>query len=356
MKKQGDLPEKPHIITGGFREEAPENSRGSRKQKTEKGKKSSPAYIIIFCASVLLFLAGAIGLISFACRCGKTNEDNEKYRQLHSAAVETPLASESPYDAETPVPVCTQEPAPSPTAVPETPSPSAEVISSAVTPVPSVTFRPSYFDLLSPMLPEMSELYRVNSDIAGWLQIPGVVDLPVVYKDNDYYLHRNLEKKQSDAGTLFLDERCPIFSGTQYLLVHGHNMKDGTMFAPVIHYKTKGLPFLKTHPFAQFSTLHQTDSYVIFAVCHVSLDYQSGRYIPYYGFSSFDTEEEFDDFIKLLKSQSLYSIPIDVDASDSILVLSTCLNDDRIIACFRRVRPYEWTSELNSLINKSTEK
>ena len=104
MKKQGDLPEKPHIITGGFREEAPEKSRGSRKKETEKGKKSSPAYIIIFCASMLLFLAGAIGLISFACRCRKTNEDNDRYRQLHSTAVETPLASESPYNAETPVP------------------------------------------------------------------------------------------------------------------------------------------------------------------------------------------------------------------------------------------------------------
>lgn len=373
MNMHDGSPEKQQIVTGGFREEKPGDHRKSKKSSREKGK-YSPVFLVVLCVSVLLFITGAVGLTCFACRCGQTNRDNERYRELHNARTaedkeQTGEAQGMSGDAEEhspgaeenslPAPAVTAEPSPVPVTPEEQPVPQEESLpATSRTPVPSVTFRPYYYDMLSPVLPEMSDLYRINSDVAGWLRIDSIVDLPVVYRNgddgNEYYLHRNLEKKKSDAGTLFLDEKCPVRSDTRYLLIHGHNMKDGTMFAPIVHYKTKGLPFLKTHPFAEFSTLHETDTYVIFAVCHVSLEYQSSRYIPYYGFSGFDSTEEFDYFIGQLKKHSLYDIPIDVDASDAVLVLSTCLNDDRIIACYRRVRSNEWTSELNSRINHST--
>ncbi|MBO2516171.1 MAG: hypothetical protein CW338_02690 [Clostridiales bacterium] len=358
MSIQDGGPGKRPVITGGFQPEKPESEKENRKGGRKSGGRYPPVFILVFCVSALLFIAGVTGLISYACRCGSTRQDNEAYRQLHSGAVEAQeteisacgtaaaVPEDTPAAAETPVPAPSSLPQQSQAAVPAAPRTAA----------PSVTFRPYYFDTSGAVLPEMNELYKINRDVAGWLEIPGVVDLPVVYRDNDYYLHRNLEGRKSDAGTLFLDENCRIGGKTQYLLIHGHNMKDGTMFAPVVHYKTKGLSFLKVHPFAAFSTLYEKETYVVFAVCYVSLEYRNDRYIPYYGFSSFSDTDEFNDYIRLLKSQSLYDIPVEVDASDPILVLSTCLNDDRLIVCFRRVRSNEWQSGLNSLINRSTAK
>ena len=40
---------------------------------------------------------------------------------------------------------------------------------------------------------------------------------------------------QSASGTLFLDEAHPLEADTQYLVVHGHNMYDGSMFARLTH-------------------------------------------------------------------------------------------------------------------------
>ena len=46
-----------------------------------------------------------------------------------------------------------------------------------------------------------------NPDVVAWIQIPGTqINYPVVQgKDNDYYLHRDLNGQKSTAGTIFLD-------------------------------------------------------------------------------------------------------------------------------------------------------
>lgn len=44
-----------------------------------------------------------------------------------------------------------------------------------------------------------------NPDVVAWIQIPGTqINYPVVQgKDNDYYLHRDLNGQKSTAGTIF---------------------------------------------------------------------------------------------------------------------------------------------------------
>ena len=100
----------------------------------------------------------------------------------------------------------------------------------------------------------MEALYRDNRDLVGWLRMEGILDLPVVYKDNKYYLMHDFYKNKSAAGTLFLDENHPFRENAQNLLLHGHNMKDGTMFGRLVQYETN-LQFLKNNPFIQYSTL-----------------------------------------------------------------------------------------------------
>ena len=64
----------------------------------------------------------------------------------------------------------------------------------------------------------MQELKRLNRDTVGWISISGVVDLPVVYRDNSYYLNHDFQGQKSGAGTLFLDQNHPLAAASLLLL------------------------------------------------------------------------------------------------------------------------------------------
>ena len=76
----------------------------------------------------------------------------------------------------------------------------------------------------------------VNSDIVGWVFIPDSnVDYPICSGNDDYYLNYTYDKRKSAAGSIFLDQRLLTFSDISML--HGHNMRNGTMFSSLKKYK-----------------------------------------------------------------------------------------------------------------------
>ena len=198
-------------------------------------------------------------------------------------------------------------------------------------------------------LPEMESLYNENRDLVAWINIPDVIDLPVVYKDNSYYLTRDFYKNKSASGTLFLDENHPFKENAQNLLLHGHNMKDGTMFGRLVQYETN-MQFLKNNPFIQYSTLWRKEQYVIFAVMRVSLDVRSPEFFNYFTHHTFSSDTQFENYVRALQNRSEYSIPIDVKPTDALLTLSTCLDDDRLVIVARRLREGESKSELRHVV------
>ena len=121
-----------------------------------------------------------------------------------------------------------------------------------------------------------------------------------VYKrqrNNSYYLTHDFAKNKSTAGTIFLDEHHPMTEKTQNLLLHGHNMKDGTMFGRLTQYE-KSIDYLKAHPFVDFSTLWHQERYVIFAVVDVSLDTSSENFLDYFAHPRFSSDAEFASYIR----------------------------------------------------------
>ena len=198
-------------------------------------------------------------------------------------------------------------------------------------------------------LPEMEKLYARNHDLVGWLTIDEVLDLPLVYKDNSYYLTHDFDKNKSTSGTLFLDVNHPLRERTQNLLLHGHNMKDGTMFGRLTQYE-QNIDYLKAHPFVELSTLWEKESYVIFAVLVVSLDVRDERFFDYYSHPTFSSDNAFSIYIRELELRSMYAIPMDVRPSDALLTLSTCMGEDRLVIVCRRVREGESRSSLRETI------
>ena len=96
-------------------------------------------------------------------------------------------------------------------------------------------------------------LIAENSDCIGWLSIDGTnISYPVMHTPSDpqKYLRRNFYGKYSQSGVPFLDGRCDLQSTN--LIIYGHNMRNGTMFADLKEYVDRD--FLNAHRTVKFET------------------------------------------------------------------------------------------------------
>lgn len=205
-----------------------------------------------------------------------------------------------------------------------------------------------YHHITEQYLPEMAAMRQRNGDLAGWLRIPGILDLPVVYFNNEWYLTHDFEGGKNASGTLFLDEAHPVSERTQHLLIHGHNMKDGSMFGLMTHYLRAD--YLKQHPFLTFSTLWEKEEYVVFAVLRISPVPGDSGFFDYLSHPVFASDAAFEDYIAELRGRSLCRTYINVRPSDALLTLSTCVGSERLLIVARRIRMNESIQSLKEMV------
>ena len=219
------------------------------------------------------------------------------------------------------------------------PTPTAPVMESMVPPTaaPEPQLLDSYQYMGDAILPKMQKLIDRNPDTVLWLHIPGgIVDLPVVYRDNTYYLDHEFYGKRSKSGTLFLDEQHPFLNDTQYLVIHGHNWFDGSMFGMLSHYIRKG--YMEEHSTVHLYTLYRQEEYEVIGVLYVPADAQSDGYVPYVGMRKFQSQEQFQGFAELIRENALYwKEGAEMMPDDAYLALSTCYEDYRIVVMCRRI-------------------
>lgn len=191
------------------------------------------------------------------------------------------------------------------------------------------------------MLPDMAELYEQNSDIGGWIKIEDtVIDYPVMYtpEKESKYLYRTFDGKFKYRGELFIGAACTFEPETQTILIHGHNMDDGSMFNALLNYKSEN--YWKKHPTISFSTLYEERTYEIFAAFRDQIYDASDDVFRYYQFIDPQTEEEFNEGISYFMEKSTYDTGINVEYGDRLLMLSTCdhtLTDGRFVVVARLV-------------------
>lgn len=160
-------------------------------------------------------------------------------------------------------------------------------------------------------------LLEINDDVTGWVKIEGTkINYPVVqWEDNDYYLNHNIEKKDSQAGAIFMDFRNDKEGNNKNTILYGHHMKDDSMFNSLMGYKKQS--FYKEHPIIEFDNLYEDMKWEIFSVYITDVDF-------YYIQTDFHDEETYNDFLKQIKEKSLYDTGVEVNKDDRILTLSTC--------------------------------
>lgn len=170
----------------------------------------------------------------------------------------------------------------------------------------------------------VKELKNMNKDFVGVLSIPDtIINYPVMYTEGeDYYLRRSFDKKQSDAGTLFIDKHNNIDPIDDNIIIYGHNMKNGTMFHELLNYKKES--FYKNHKYIYFNKVDNSEKYEIIAVFYSKVYYETDNVFKYYKFYNASNEEELNDYVKNIKKLSLYNTNVNAKLGDKFITLSTC--------------------------------
>lgn len=265
------------------------NNKGKKKQSLT-GKVFYIATQTVLCA-ILFFTAGMLSNKGHAYVSER--EDNEQIRNEFGITFTTP-----------------------------TPTTSTGVAENTAKPVPEYPLKtpPRYTYPEGITIEQLRALKERNSDFAFWLYIGGTtINYNVMQsEDNDFYLHRNIDKKYADSGSLFLDFRNDSETLSGHTIVYGHNMNDGSMFGNLLKFYMGGNDtHLKEHPYLYTYSESGVGIWKIFSVYETTTD-------EYYIETNFSSTDEYYNFIKDLQNKSVFKTDVLLKETDDVMSLSTC--------------------------------
>lgn len=172
-----------------------------------------------------------------------------------------------------------------------------------------------------------ADLYLANEDIIGWIEIEGTkINYPVMQTKDDpeFYLRRSFDKEKASSGTPFMDSSSDIFIPTSNFLIYGHNMKNGTMFHDLLKFKDKD--FYEEHKTFKFDTIYKggQGTYEIVAAGYSKIYSKDSNEFKYYNYAGITSEQDFNAYVKGIKSISEYETNVTPKYGDQLVTLSTC--------------------------------
>lgn len=170
---------------------------------------------------------------------------------------------------------------------------------------------------------DFETLKHTNPDTIGFLKVNGTDIESIIVKttDNNYYLNHNFEKKENSAGWIFADYRNKLDGTDKNIIIYGHNMRNGTMFASLKNILNKEWYQTIENRYVTFITAEETCIYEVFSIYQIESE-------EYYTQTDFNNLE-FISFIDTLKKRSQFNFNVGVSQNDKILTLSTCANNNR---------------------------
>lgn len=198
------------------------------------------------------------------------------------------------------------------------------------------------------ILKEYAKLVEQNNDMVGWIHIPGyskVIDYPVMQSEgNNYYLNKDFYGNYSYAGSIFMDFRNNRKEPDRHIIIYGHAMNDYSMFGNLKEFPDKPEQHTKNTKI-YLDLLDTRLEYEIFSTyyCKASDNYRQ---------IAFQSDNEFMDFLELLRGRSVYDYGVELSPLDRIITLSTCNNslgrDIRCVIHGRLVRRITYDKEINN--------
>lgn len=174
------------------------------------------------------------------------------------------------------------------------------------------------------ILMDYQDAYKKNEDLVGWIRIEDThIDYPVVQgSDNEYYLSHNFNGKNDANGCIFVDMNCSIYPRSKNIIVYGHHMKSGKMFANLEKYDS--YDFFSKHRTFTFDTIYEHAEYEVIFVFRDYVHASDDTDFKYYEFVDVNSETEFNSYMEELKGKSIYNTNASVTMDDELLTLSTC--------------------------------
>ncbi|BED92249.1 MAG: class B sortase [Candidatus Improbicoccus pseudotrichonymphae] len=192
---------------------------------------------------------------------------------------------------------------------------------------------------------KLKSLTEQNSDIVGWISIKGTpVDYPVLqssFEDPVFYLNHDSNKKKNANGSVFMNASRKFSKSIRNVVLHAHNLKSGRMFGSILKYSS--IKFYKSAPIISFDTIYGPEEYKIFAIFKTNTDEKHGKIFNYLR-PVFNGDEDFLEFLYNIKIRSLLNIPVDLNAKDKLIILSTCsyeMPNFRTVVVARKIRDGE---------------
>ena len=204
-----------------------------------------------------------------------------------------------------------------------------------------------------PVLSELQPLLQQNPDMVGWLEAGDAIRLPVVQRDNAYYLNHDFRGRRSANGAAFLDELCHIAPPDDHLVIYGHNMRSGAIFGTLRRFQD--CDYLKKHCIVSFDTLYRRESYVAFAVFECSAEPGNPAFFDIRHFH-FDSDSDFSGYIAAAVSRAAARLSIDVATGDRLLTLLTCsygVENGRLAVMCRALREGETPETVRDRIGEA---
>lgn len=168
-----------------------------------------------------------------------------------------------------------------------------------------------------------NKVYEQNKDFVGWITVPGtIIDYPVMQTPGweQKYLHTNFYGYWDYEGVPFCSLKSNLAAPSDNILIYGHHMKYGTMFAQLMNYSSK--EFYDEHKIFYFDSIYRTGTYEVVAVILTDTYSSSFKYWNY----GMCNKQEFNEYLDFIKSHALYKTDLidSVEYGDLLCSLSTC--------------------------------
>ena len=166
----------------------------------------------------------------------------------------------------------------------------------------------------------VATLLSMNPESVGWLKVNNTnIDYPVVQgKDNKYYLDHNFDFEDDHNGWVFMDYRNDPTELSKNTIIYAHNRYySGVMFGTLYKVYYGSWYNNKENQIIKFDTLYGEHKWKIISIYKVP---KTSDYLQV----NFSSDEEWKEFIDMIKGRSVKDFGVNVGPDDKILTLSTC--------------------------------
>lgn len=183
----------------------------------------------------------------------------------------------------------------------------------------------SKYENISFMEVDLNNSIEKNKDTVAWLKVNNTnVNYPVVqYKNNEYYLKHDLNKKYNTNGWIYADYRDDLRYFGNNTIIYGHNLTNRKMFGSLVWCLKPSWYKKEENEYIKISTPYSNTIWRIFSIYTTKPD-------TYYLKTYFANTQEHLSFLKTIEKKSIYDFNNDeLDTNSKILTLSTCTDDGK---------------------------